>query len=202
MTLPHHDGKGAAASGGGSGNNKRMTGSPTLSTIAGRQFELRPIRASDAESYDRLVSTLSPEDRRYRFFSAFAKLPPGLRDSLTNVDHTTHEAFVAAACGPERCDDISGVVRMIMDGSSDESRGGRGGEAEYAIIVSSRLRGVGLGYSLMQYVIDYARYIGLERLRGDVMTANKAMLQMCRELGFEQRRHPEDPSVSVVTLTL
>lgn len=198
MTLPHHDGKGAAASGGGSGNNKRMTGSPTLSTIAGRQFELRPIRASDAESYDRLVSTLSPEDRRYRFFSAFAKLSPGLRDSLTNVDHTTHEAFVAAACGPERCDDISGVVRMIMDGSSD----GRGGEAEYAIIVSSRLRGVGLGYSLMQYVIDYARYIGLERLRGDVMTANKAMLQMCRELGFEQRRHPEDPSVSVVTLTL
>ena len=171
-----------------------MTGSPTLSTIAGRQFELRPIRASDAESYDRLVSTLSPEDRRYRFFSAFAKLPPGLRDSLTNVDHTTHEAFVAAACGPERCDDISGVVRMIMDGS--------GGEAEYAIIVSSRLRGVGLGYSLMQYVIDYARYIGLERLRGDVMTANKAMLQMCRELGFEQRRHPEDPTVSVVTLTL
>lgn len=154
MTLPHHDDKSAAVSGGDaanqsanhSANHKRMTGSPTLSTIAGRQFELRPIRASDADSYDRLVSTLSPEDRRYRFFSAFAKLPPSLRDSLTNVDHTTHEAFVAAACGPDRCDDISGVVRMIIDGGAE----GRGGEAEYAIIVSSRLRGVGLGYSLME----------------------------------------------------
>lgn len=191
MTLPHHDNNGSGAS---SESGARMTGAPTLTTIAGRQFELRPIRPSDAESYDRLVSALSPEDRRYRFFSAFAKLPPSLRDELTDVDHDAHEAFVAAACGPERCDDISGVVRMIMDPS--------GRQAEYAIIVSSRLRGVGLGYSLMQYVIDYARYIGLDRLRGDVMTANRAMMQMCRELGFECRRHPEDPSVSVVTLTL
>lgn len=201
MTLPQYDDD---AADGGPKNGKprkggRMTGAPTLTTIAGRQFELRPIRPSDADSYDRLVSTLSPEDRRYRFFSAFAKLPKALRDELTNVDHAKHEAFVAAACGPERCDDISGVVRMIMD---DDAGDGSGGEAEYAIIVSSRLRGVGLGYSLMEYVIDYARYIGLDRLRGDVMTANKAMIQMCRELGFESRRNPEDPTVSIVTLTL
>lgn len=190
MSLPPPD-KSAAAG--------RMTAAPTLTTIAGRQFELRRIRREDAASYDRLVSTLSPQDRRFRFFSAFARLPESLRDSLTDVDHETHQAFVAAECAvprrtPEGCEDIGGVVRMIVD------KDGEG--AEYAIIVSPRLRGVGLGYALMQYAIDYARYAGLARLHGDVMSENAAMMQMCRELGFVARRHPEDASVSVVTLTL
>jgi len=198
MSLQPPDGNGGRGAGGG-----RMTSASVITTIAGRQFELRRIRPEDADGYDRLVATLSPEDRRYRFFSAFARLPASLRESLTNVDHETHEAFVAAEFGPIRNDpardgplrdDIGGVVRMIVDAD--------GAGAEYAIVVSRRLRGVGLGFALMQYVIDYARYAGLSRLHGDVMTENKAMMQMCRELGFTPMRHPDDPTVSIVTLAL
>lgn len=167
---------------------------PTLTTLAGRQFELRPIRASDAESYDRLVSTLSPCDRRFRFFSAFEKLPMAMRDSLTDVDHQTHEAFVAAEFGAASAQEISGVVRIIKDCDHNG--------AEYAIMVSSRLRGIGLGYSLMRYVIDYARYVNIDHLHGDVMMENSSMLQVCRDLGFTQRRNPEDSTVAIVTLTL
>ena len=38
----------------------------------------------------------------------------------------------------------------------------------------------------MQRVIDYAKEKGLRRVYGDVLAENKAMLQMCAELGFDE----------------
>ncbi|HEY3222754.1 MAG TPA: GNAT family N-acetyltransferase, partial [Pseudolabrys sp.] len=47
-----------------------------------------------------------------------------------------------------------------------------------------RLKGHGLGWLLMQRVIDCAKEKGLRRVYGDVLAENMAMLQMCAELGF------------------
>ncbi|MGB7660250.1 MAG: GNAT family N-acetyltransferase, partial [Pseudolabrys sp.] len=58
--------------------------------------------------------------------------------------------------------------------------------SEFAILVRSRLKGHGLGWLLMQWVIDYAKQKGLRRVYGDVLAENKAMLQMCAELGFDE----------------
>src|SRR5262249_19027868 len=41
--------------------------------------------------------------------------------------------------------------------------------AEFAILVRSRLKGHGLGWLLMQRVIDYAKGKGLRRVYGDVL---------------------------------
>ena len=60
--------------------------------------------------------------------------------------------------------------------------------AEFAILVRSRLKGHGLGWQLMQRVIDYAKEKGLRRVYGDVLAENASMLQMTGELGF----HAED----------
>ena len=56
--------------------------------------------------------------------------------------------------------------------------------AEFAILVRSRLKGHGLGWVLMQHIIDYAKEKRLRRMYGDVLTENTTMLQMCTELGF------------------
>lgn len=80
---------------------------------------------------------------------------------------------------------------------------------EFAIVVRSRIKGHGLGWLLMQHVIDYAKKKGLRRVLGDVLVENATMLQMCAELGFRQmdmgsdlRRVVLDPlfpgSVSVI----
>lgn len=58
--------------------------------------------------------------------------------------------------------------------------------AEFAILVRSRLKGHGVGWLLMRYVIDYAKDKGLRRVYGDVLAENTAMLQMCAELGFRE----------------
>jgi len=40
---------------------------------------------------------------------------------------------------------------------------------EYAIMVRSDLKGEGLGWALMQIMIDYARWQGLARIEGQVL---------------------------------
>ena len=40
---------------------------------------------------------------------------------------------------------------------------------------------------LMQLLIEYARAEGIRTIEGQVLQENTAMLNMCRELGFEHR---------------
>jgi L-amino acid N-acyltransferase YncA len=56
--------------------------------------------------------------------------------------------------------------------------------AEFAILVRSRVKAHGLGWQLMQRMIQYAKEKGLRRVYGDVLVENATMLQMCAELGF------------------
>jgi len=66
--------------------------------------------------------------------------------------------------------------------------------------VRSDLKGHGLGWTLMQITIDYARWLGLKTIEGQVLRENTTMLQMCRELGFAIASDPEDRDLCVVTL--
>jgi acetyltransferase len=70
-----------------------------------------------------------------------------------------------------------GVVRL-----HDDNDGKNG--AEFAVIVRSELKGHGLGWLLMQRMIEYAKAKGLKRVHGQVLSENLTMLQMCQELGF------------------
>jgi len=93
-------------------------------------------------------------------------------------DANSHEmAFIAL---DEITGQMLGLVRL-KDELDEET-------AEFAILVRSRLKGHGLGWLLMQRVIDYAKDKGLRRVYGDVLAENASMLQMTEELGF----HAED----------
>ena len=58
-------------------------------------------------------------------------------------------------------------------------------KGEYAVLVRSDLKGRGLGWKLMEMMIQYARCEGLRSIEGQVLGENVMMLKMCRELGFE-----------------
>ena len=66
-----------------------------------------------------------------------------------------------------------GVVRLHADANYDRG--------EFAILVRSDLKGRGLGWQLMQLIIEYARAEGLEIIEGQVLSSNTTMLTMCRE---------------------
>ena len=100
-------------------------------------------------------------------------------------------AFIAL---DEETGRILGLVRLKEE--LDEET------AEFAILVCSRLKGHGLGWLLMQRVIDYAKEKGLRRIYGDVLTENTAMLQMCAELGFHAAADRDDAGIVDVSLNL
>lgn len=75
-------------------------------------------------------------------------------------------------------------------------------KAEFAVMVRSDLKGIGLGYSLMIQVVQYARKRSIGRVYGDVLSESTTMFQMARELGFAVARSAADPDVVTVTLDL
>ena len=57
-----------------------------------------------------------------------------------------------------------GGVRLHADANYDRG--------EYAILLRSDLKGKGLGWQLMQMMIDYARVTGLKIVEGQVLAEN------------------------------
>ena len=89
---------------------------------------------------------------------------------------------------------LLGVVRLHATSSYDSG--------EYAVLVRSDVKGRGLGWLLMQMIIEYARSEGLERIEAQVLSENTTMLEMCRKLGFTTAADPHDPQTCVVKLPL
>jgi len=77
-----------------------------------------------------------------------------------------------------------------------------GDTGEYAVLVRSDLKGRGLGWLLMQTLIDYARSEGIREIQGDVLAENTTMLRMCAELGFSAEDNPEEPGIRTVKLAI
>ena len=100
-------------------------------------------------------------------------------------------AFIAVE---KRPGSMLGVVRLHADANYESG--------EYAILVRSDLKGRGLGWLLMQMIIDYARTEGLAAIEGQVLRENTTMLDMCRELGFEIATDPQEPEICIVKLAL
>jgi len=167
-----------------------------LEDRAGVSFDIRPIRPEDEPLLNEMISRCDPEDIRMRFFSAMRKLPRQLAARLSQIDYDREMAFVAfepsgAPRGEQR---MAGVVRLAADPDFDR--------AEYSVIVRSDRKGEGLGYQLMTRIIEHARAMGVRELFGDVLAENRAMLDMCKDLGFTKHSLEGEADVVEVRLAL
>jgi acetyltransferase len=57
------------------------------------------------------------------------------------------------------------------------------------------MKGQGLGYQLMNEILNYARSRGIRHVHGDVLRENRTMLAMAEELGFRIVPDMHDPQV-------
>jgi acetyltransferase len=159
--------------------------------VGGEPMTIRPIRPEDAEAHGAFFSRLSPEDIRYRFFSAMRELSAEHTVRLTQVDYEREMAFIAVR---EATGDTVGVARLACD--SD----GRSGE--FAVIVQADMKGRGLASVLMRRLIAWARMRGLTEVVGQILSDNQPMLGFVRHLGFSIHRMADDPEVMEATLVL
>lgn len=156
-----------------------------------RAVLIRPIRPDDEWRYETFLQTLTPEDLRMRFFTPISKLTHAMIAQLTQIDYRREMAFVAI---DRETGALLGVARFYAD--PDYVRG------EFAIIVSSNLKGTGLGHQLMSHMIEYATAEGLQSLEGAILAENKGMLRFCLKLGFSIVEDPEDAGIRMARLKL
>ena len=101
------------------------------------------------------------EDLRLRFFAPVKDFSHAFIARLTQIDYARAMAFVAI---DEASGAMLGVVRLHADANYVSG--------EYAILVRSDLKGHGLGWPLMQLMIEYARSEGIRTINGQVLREN------------------------------
>ncbi len=162
-----------------------------LQLLDGTRVDVRPMRPEDEPAIVKLLQKVSPEDIRLRFFHAVKDFSHQFVARLTQLDYARAMAFVAIDPATR---DIIGVVRLHSDSHYEK--------AEYAILLRSDLKGRGLGWALMQLLIDYARAEGLKSLFGEVLQENVTMLAMCRDLGFKIGPDLREAGLAIVSFDL
>ncbi len=157
----------------------------------GTAILVRPVRPEDEPLYPPFFAAVTPADLRLRFFAPVKEFSHTFIARFTQIDYARAMAFIAL---DEVTGAMLGVVRLHSD--ADYQSG------EYAVLVRSDLKGHGLGWLLMQLIIEYARTEGIRSIKGQVLQENTSMLEMCRNLGFQIASDPEEPCDVIVTLSL
>ncbi|MEB5979880.1 bifunctional acetate--CoA ligase family protein/GNAT family N-acetyltransferase [Enterobacter vonholyi] len=142
----------------------------------GERALFRPILPEDEPQLRAFISQVTKEDLYYRYFSEINEFTHDDLANMTQIDYDREMAFVAVRRA-DKGDEILGVTRAISDPDNVD--------AEFAVLVRSDLKGLGLGRRLLEKLISYTRDHGLLRLNGITMPNNRGMVTLARKLGFD-----------------
>jgi acetyltransferase len=154
----------------------------TWKLLDGTEVTLRPIRPEDEPLEHELLSNLSEETLRTRFFSIIKDITHEMLIRFCNIDYDREIAIVAELKEGNK-KRIIGIGRLIIE---PDLRSG-----EYAVLVHDAYQGKGLGYKLVDILIGIAQDKELEEIHGTVLTENEKMLRVARKLGFTTKIQPD-----------
>jgi acetyltransferase len=146
----------------------------------GESFLIRPIRPEDETLMVAFHRGLSTDTIYQRYFSHLGYDQRVAHERLVRVcfgDYDRELALVAV-----RDNEATGSSEIVAVGRL--SRLHLEPAAEFAILVSDRFQGRGLGTELLARLIEIGRAEGLERIVADILTGNGAMIAVARKAGF------------------
>jgi len=159
----------------------------------GREVLIRPIRPEDVVPLRAGFVLLEPDEVRQRFLHPMKELGAEQAERLTHPDPRREFALVAAEPLPPGEALIGAVARIAIDDN--------GHDAEFAILVSHYVNGMGLGRHLMRRLVRWAKGRKVQRIYGEVLESNLPMQALAASLGF-QREYPGDPGMVRMVLDL
>jgi GNAT superfamily N-acetyltransferase len=157
--------------------------SDVLRLRSGKSLTVRFVEPRDAEALQGFFRSLTVRSRYNRFLGAMSELPQ------TELDHFIHvgeaDRFSVIAVMPiDGAETIVGEARYAFD--ADTSR------FEFGLSVDDRWQGHGVGSALLKNLECRAAAFGAERLFGDTLRSNDAMLGLARKSGFAFTNSPGD----------
>lgn len=158
-----------------------------LITQGGQAVHVRPAGPDDRALLADFFSRLSPEDLRLRFLSPVRTLDDERLSLMCDLDYRRVMTFLAF---DSKGDDL--LATAMLAGGPDPER------AEVAVAVRSDLKGHGLGWTLLEHALDYARARGIKIVESVESADNAPALRLEEEMGFSARVSPGDTGLRIV----
>ena len=150
---------------------------------------IRPIRPEDEPAMVHFHGTLSEQSVYSRYFHHMNLSYRVSHERLTRIcfiDYDREMVLVAESAGHE----IIAVGRLTRQRGSND--------AEFAVLVGDPWQEHGVGGAMMRILVDVARQEHMTRVFGQILTDNRAMQEICKQLGFKLRYSLEDRVVEAV----
>lgn len=159
----------------------------------GSRVTIRPALPQDLTINQAFVVGLSDGSRRSRFLAPVGGLSDDQARRFTDIDYRNHLALIAEVFigGTEV---MVAEARYVIEESADA--------CEFALAIADDWQGKRLGRYLMSRLVERARAAGIQRMFGDTLCDNAAMLTLARQMGFAVRPHPADPRLYRLVLDL
>ena len=147
----------------------------TLILSDGRAVPVRPMRPEDAALEQRFFDRLSERSRYLRFQHHVPNLSKGMLARFTQLDYDRELALVVL-------DPASGEFVAVGRYAPNAD----GTTAEFALAVADDWQSRGIGRVLLERLCQHARAAGYEALFGQILNANRDMIDLAAHLGFER----------------
>lgn len=160
-----------------------------------RELLIRPIATQDAAPVAASFHLLNEDEVRRRFLHILKALSEAHLQQLTQPQPGLEFVVVAAEPLPAGEALVGAIARLSLD-RQDNAR------AEFGILVSHFVVGLGLGRLLMNRLIEWATLHQVQELWGDVMDDNTPMLELANRLGFHRETIRGSPGLVRISLRL
>lgn len=157
--------------------------SDVLRTRRGDAVTVRFVEPRDGEELQNYYRSLSQRSRYNRFLGAMSELPTSLLERFTHVGE--RQGFtVVATMQLDGFETIVGEARYIFHPHN--------GSFEFGLSIDDRWQGHGIGAAIMKNLECRAAAFGAERLFGDTLRSNEAMIALAKKSGFAFTNNPDD----------
>jgi acetyltransferase len=164
-------------------------------TKDGREVTIRPIRPEDEPLMAEFHRTLSDRTVYLRYFASLSLNARIAHERLLRICFGDYERqmVLVAVHRDSHTDKLSIVGVVRLNKLSPHS-----GEAETAVLVSDACQNQGLGFGLLQRILQFAREERLNRISSEMLGDNLPMQVISRKLGFQLHSQSNSSSLRAV----
>jgi GNAT superfamily N-acetyltransferase len=157
--------------------------SDVLRLRSGKTLTVRFVEPKDAEALQGFFRSLTVRSRYNRFLGAMSELPQTLLDHFIHVGEADRFSVIAVMT-IDGVETIVGEARYAFDAGTSSF--------ELGLSVDDRWQGHGIGSALLKNLECRAAAFGAERLFGDTLRSNDAMIGLARKSDFAFTNSPGD----------
>ena len=157
--------------------------SDVLRSRDGNAVTVRFVEPRDADALQDYFRSLTSRSRYNRFLGAMSELPKGVLDDFIHIGEADRFTVVATML-VDGFESIVGEARYAFNGDT--------ASIEFGLSIDDRWQGHGIGKALLRNLECRAASFGADRLFGDTLRSNDAMISLARKSGYAFVASPGD----------